>query len=63
MSRPSITLYFEDDGSLLSALQYLGEPDAPIFPGNGSAVSFDGVNYPLWKGYVDAEAAVTRSLG
>lgn len=61
MSRPSITLYFDDDETLLYALQYIGESDAPIFACDGSSASFDGVTYPLWEGYDDAVAAVTHS--
>lgn len=49
-----ITLDFEDAETLHLALEYLGDPDAPVMI-TGGAVSTAGQTHRLWEDFAAAE--------
>lgn len=56
----SIVLDFEDPDTLLQALEYLGESDAPVcLIDDTSQVIVGNITYKLWAGYAAAVAALS----
>lgn len=57
-----IVLDFDDAESLQSALEYLGDSDAPVFLNDDtSTVTTGGQTYKLWDEFDPAIAALTES--
>ena len=57
----TITLVFEDPDAAAAALDYIGDPDAPVSLDDGH-VTIGGTTYPLWEAYTAAAARLGAQL-